>query len=284
MDRAIIVFLMTFQFLMCSTPHWIKQIPTGENLHYYYFSGLGESNQSLADAKEQAVSNAIQQIMMQGEIAISLTSQSKETSSETMGKNARLSSQYELTKEILISGATEKISGLSIEDEYFIVKPSGSLTTYQYWVLIKKLKPGKAQWEVSQSYGMQGLWRSTIIPGWGQFYKGEPKKGWLFLAGEASLISTAIISRQLSINYADKASRENNLENRKFYNRMSTRTYNIALFAGIAGASLYGYNIFDAISAPGAKIYAGLNLADPLASAHIVFEYTFNQKTLWSIK
>jgi hypothetical protein len=259
-------------------PRWIMQVPSGDELSFIYYSGLGESSESLAEAKEQAISNAIQQVLMQGEIAIDMSSQSREQITEHTGKRSTINSQYELTRDILITGKTEIIHGLSIEEDYYETKQRGGRNTYQYWVLMKVPKPGKSAKVISKGYGMRGALRSAILPGWGQFYKGEPKKGWLFMGSEVTLISSALISQQLSVNYADKAARENNLDNRKFYNTMSSRTNTIALVSGVVAAALYGYNLFDAISAPGAKIYANIQTDNLFAAYQIGIEYQINQK------
>ena len=42
--------------------------------------------------------------------------------------------------------------------------------------------------ELTTQYGAQGLWRSAIVPGWGQFHKGSYLKGGLILGGTAVLI------------------------------------------------------------------------------------------------
>jgi len=51
---------------MPQPPTWLQEPPIGA--YYTYYSGIGSSSNSLSDAKEQAISNVLSEIIMGGEI------------------------------------------------------------------------------------------------------------------------------------------------------------------------------------------------------------------------
>ncbi len=105
-------------------------------------------------------------------------------------------------------------------------------------------------------YGFEPIWRSTIVPGWGQFHKGEQKKGWRFLISETVFVSSFFISNYFSQNYSRKAENDQNYDNRKFYNDWANRSYTIGTVSGIIAGAIYAYNIFDSVTSKGVKQYA----------------------------
>ena len=88
----------------------------------------------------------------------------------------------------------------------------------------------------SRKYGIRGFARS-IIPGWGQLYKGQKVKG----ACTESLRSSYVKKRN---------------EQPKFFQTYNTKADNCENARNIcigAAAALYVYNLIDAIVSPGAK-------------------------------
>jgi len=71
-----------------------------------------------------------------------------------------------------------------------------------------------------------------------------------------SSTTASFFSFYLANVYNNKAETEHDLYTRKFYNNWSSNAYSLGIATGLLSGGLYGYNIFDAISAPGAKKYA----------------------------
>ena len=230
-------------------PTWLMEPPAGT--YYTYYSGIGSSSLSLASAKEQAISNVLSEIIMGGEI----TAQSQIT---TFQQQSNLGNLSEVTREIQQTGKSTTIKGLEKEEEYWETLKKGSELSYRYWILMRKQKPEYVglEFTIKQGYGIAPVWRSILVPGWGQINKGESKKGIRILGAEAVLISTFLISQNLSHDYSRKASLERDADRRTFYNQMSNRSYAIALVSGIMGGVGYFYNVFDAVTGQGAKKYA----------------------------
>ncbi len=230
-------------------PTWLKEPPTGT--YYTYYSGIGSSSLSLSDAKEQAIANVLSEIIMGGEI----TAKSQIT---TYQQQSTLGNLSEVTREIQQTGRSTVIQGLQKEEEYWETIWKGSETIYRYWILMKKQKPEYAGYDLSvkQGYGFAPVWRSILVPGWGQIFKGENTKGIRLLGTEAILISTFLVSQNLSHNYSRKASLERDADRRTFYNRLSNRSYSIGMVSGLMAGVGYFYNVFDAITGQGVKKYA----------------------------
>ncbi|MCG2716416.1 MAG: hypothetical protein L6422_09115, partial [Candidatus Marinimicrobia bacterium] len=50
-------------------PSWLIDPPKGK--YFKYYSGMGSSQNSLADAREQAIASVLSEIVMEGEIVVS---------------------------------------------------------------------------------------------------------------------------------------------------------------------------------------------------------------------
>jgi len=229
------------------TPNWIKDPPEGQ--YYIYFNGIGDSENSLSNAKKLAISDAISSIVMEGPIEIN----SKIISFLTENKDSVVS-------EVMIKGKSS-IAGLIIEENYWETTKSEKGLSYNYWILLKMIKSGYVGKKLPEQkgFGLAPVWRSALIPGWGQFYKGESDKGWRYLISETALVPTTFISMYFSQNYHNKAENERDYDKRKFYNDWSNRSYTIGTISGIVAGAIYVYNVFDSITAKGAKKYAGIN-------------------------
>jgi len=230
-------------------PIWTIEPPSGK--YYIYYTGVGSSPNSLSGAKEQAIANVLSEIIMEGKITA-------DSRIRTFHEQSNQGIVSEVSREIQQTGTATAIEGLRKEEEYWqtIKTPSGIL--YQYWILMKIPKSEFAGLDlnIDQNYGFAPVWRSTMVPGWGQFYKGESKKGWRFLISETALVSSFFISNYFSQNYSQKAESERDYDRRKFYNDWSNRSYTIGTVSGILAGVIYCYNVFDAISTKGAKRYA----------------------------
>lgn len=232
-------------------PIWTIEPPTGK--YYLYYTGVGSSPNSLSGAKEQAIANVLSEIIMEGKITA-------DSRIHTFHEQSNQGIVSEVSREIQQTGAATSIEGLRKEEEYWQTVKTQSGILYQYWILMKIPKPEFAGLDLSikQGYGITPVLKSVIVPGWGQFHKGESKKGWRFLITETVFVSSFFISNYFSINYSIKAENERDYDRRKFYNDWSNRSYTIGTVSGILASAIYVYNIFDSITSKGTKKYAHL--------------------------
>ncbi|NQT63604.1 MAG: hypothetical protein HQ556_11645 [Candidatus Marinimicrobia bacterium] len=237
-------------------PEWVNEAPKGQVFRYY--SGMGSSNTSLQHAQENAVSSILQQLVEEGTFNVSIesTTETSETIQTTSGiPEFEISDDF--IREVIRTGTSKAIRGLRKEEEFWQSVKTGQGLEYQYWVLFKIPKPGlNPDTIIMQGYGFAPVWRSVLLPGWGQRYKGERHKGSRLLISTASAGAATFVSFYMSDSYTQKAETERDIDNRNFYNDWSNRSYTIGILSGLLTSGIYGYNIFDALTAPGAKKYA----------------------------
>lgn len=255
-------------------PMWLNEIPSGK--YYIYYSGIGSSEISLSDAKEQAIANVLSGIIMQKGIIVE-----SEIRAYQEENNDEIISQF--SREILQTGKTTKIKGLLKEEEYWTTIKSNGNIIYQYWILMKIPKSSYMEnnYIIKQGYGFKPILKSAVLPGWGQFHKGESVKGSIFLISETALISTLFISNYYSQYYSAKAANELDNDRRLFYNDWAYRSYTISVVSGITAGALYIYNIIDAVVAKGDKKYAfnkmnDLDITADLNPKHVGLIFTYS--------
>lgn len=233
-------------------PTWTSESPKGDK--FLYYTGIGSSKKTLEEAKQIAISDAISEIIQEGKITIDGTIYSKSGEYEN---NDSVNTINEIVKEINIKGETQKIAGLKTEDVYWQEDEKGNELIYRYWILMRLPQNIEdTNFQINQTYGFAPVWRSALIPGWGQFYKKQTKKSYIFLGSETVLVGVALFSNYLSIHYNDKANKEMNITTRKEYMDWSDSAEAIAITTGIAAGVVYIYNVFDSIISKGAKKYA----------------------------
>ncbi len=264
---SVIFFLLLTQVLTAqwkvvdsserTKPSWISNTPVGEN--YNYYSGIGSSITSLEQAHESAVADVVHKIVQEGSFTATVESRTQ------VGENIRSTSSgdiFEITddflKEVTQTGTSKLVIGLQEEETFWQSVQRSSGVEYQYWVLLKVLKPGMQPVEITRhEYGIDPVWRSVLIPGWGQYYKGEIPKSRKILLSESVLISTSVVAFYFSSNYNHKAEDEYDLDNKSVYMDWSNRAHTIGTVTGVMAGTIHIFNIFDAVTAKGAKKYAG---------------------------
>lgn len=238
-------------------PSWIHELPSGK--YYEYYSSFGSSANTLMDAKKIAVTDIMSQIIMERSVLITSELQTS-ISEKSFSANGitKTTITDDILQEVIAKGETSEIENLKKVEEYWQTVKSKNGVLYQYWILMRIPKPGFTGFDLSveQGYGFTPVWKSLLIPGWGQFHKEEPQKGWRFLISETVLVSTFFISNYFSRNYSNKAENERDYDRRKFYNDWSNRSYTIGTVSAIVAGAIYAYNIFDSITSKGARKYA----------------------------
>jgi len=237
-------------------PIWTRTIPQG--VSYLYFNGTGSST-DLTSAREAAIGNAMQRIVESRDLDISIETITRLEERMMEGVNSEeYSLEDSFISEITKTGRSDRISGLHLEEEYWRRVNMDGSHRYECWVLLRLPKEGVDPTAILPPpvYGLTPIWQSLLVPGWGQFTKGEPLKGWLFLASEAVLITGAAVTSGLSDDYHRKATESRELDDIEYYDQLADQSYAVSLTCGILALAVHGYNLFDAVTAPGVKLYA----------------------------
>ena len=226
-------------------PVWTLKPPRGTC--FEYFAGLGESCASEVEAKQRAVSDALHQMA---------SSEKVQVQSEMLDVVEEVNSEIHQTvvSEILVKGESSQLQGVKVVELY----PEFKRGCYMYWALVRVPLKG-VDWRrcpEPKGYGLGPVWRSTLVPGWGQFYKRHKTKGWLFLASGVVLVPTALYAAWKGDDEHQKASNARRTATRDYHNDRADQFYSVSMAAGLVAGALYVYNIFDAGLTAGARRYA----------------------------
>ncbi|MDR1556106.1 MAG: DUF5683 domain-containing protein [Tannerellaceae bacterium] len=107
--------------------------------------------------------------------------------------------------------------------------------------------------EYTDRYGGDAFWRSMLLPGWGQLYKGSKAKGLCIIGGETAFVGGLVAAENLRASYMQKISATHHADHIRTYARKADTMKNIRNLCIAGAAALYIYNIIDAVAAPGNK-------------------------------
>lgn len=117
------------------------------------------------------------------------------------------------------------------------------------YILIGSPKSGTEQGGILAKSNF--VWRSSLAPGWGQFFNKEPTKGLLFSLGEVALIGSTLYAFNQSSNEqsnADLARLQGNIAQFNKYNQRSDNWNTTGTILGVSAVAFWVLNIIDATS------------------------------------
>ncbi len=236
-----------------SKPKWMHSLPMPSNSSFIYVIETAIAS-TLPEARQECFSSLLQDAGF--EKGISVQSDYKTNESEhsvtVNGKSKDVTESHFVARSI-VKGKKVELQGIKI-DEYWERRNDGK---YFLTVLYARSQidsnPRFDNISLTTKYGLTGLWRSAIVPGWGQFYKGSNLKGGLIMGGAVALAGGIVYTECMRSDYANKIAKTHNEDNKRAY---ATRRDNFATARNVcigALGALYIYNLIDALVAPGAR-------------------------------
>lgn len=236
-----------------SKPKWMHSLPVPSNSTFVYVTESAWAG-SLADARKECFNGLLQNAGFEKGVSV----QSDYTTREEEHSLVVNDREQDVTETHFYANSTIKgkeveLQGVKI-DEYWERGADGRyyLTTLYARSQVDQ-RPRFDNVRLTTKYGASGLWRSAIVPGWGQMYKGSTVKGGIILGGTAALIGGIVYTDCMRSDYIKKIDKTHSAENKRAY---ASRSDNFAtgrnVCIGALGA-LYIYNLIDAIVAPGAR-------------------------------
>lgn len=149
-----------------------------------------------------------------------------------------------------------EVSKLYVEvvDEFWEMDRAGNYVLSRlYAVSASDVPPLFDNLSLTTNYGARAMWKSLIIPGWGQFSKGQKLKGGMILGGTALLVGGIVATENMRADYRRRVNETHDVAQRRDYIRRVDRfstARNVCI--GAVGA-LYVYNLVDAIVSQGAR-------------------------------
>lgn len=234
-------------------PRWIHQNIAASNPTFEYAIIQSDAN-TLKDAREQALSTLILQAgLSAGQTVLAdISTLNHEQSNYHNGQENFVAEEMINVKSTLY-GKPATLTAKKI-DEYWERAEDG---TYHLTTLYARSQvdvvPNFDDIKLTTKYGIEDMWRSIIIPGWGQLYKGSTLKGGLIMGGTVACIGAIIYTDCTRASFNSKINKTHDAKLKLHYadqRTAYTTGRNICIGALCA---LYVYNIVDAIVAPGAR-------------------------------
>jgi hypothetical protein len=256
-------WLMLFCALFCTwslsaqyaKPQWVSNLPKSGNESYKFVEVTGMGG-TLRDAELACIDKLSTDESLIRRIDITKVADIDRITNQsiTNGK-IRETTTANNKVNLQIKGHTIQLQA-NLVDEYTEMVTINGRQQYKVtalYMIALQSSPTFDAVDLSTKYGIRGLWRSVIVPGWGQMHKGSTAKGVVILVGEAALIGGIVYFESMRADNFRKSQETTNLTIIKEYrNRADSWALyrNVALGAAIG---LYAYNLVDAIVAPGAK-------------------------------
>lgn len=240
-------------------PPWMRgSLPEQTNHSYYFKVTQGEGTTPI-----EARNNAM--LMLVGDLSrshgVTVTGQDvvenlARTNNGTYTENTSQRSTYRFEREGFKAC-------FEVVDEYY----EGQMC----WLLFEvAYDPEQVQFdkvEFTTDYKGSALWRSAIVPGWGQMYKRSMGKGITVLSLQVATIAGICVCSNLSNSYYDKAETSRNNGTRESYLNKGATYRNVRNGFIVGAGAVYAYNIIDAIAGKGTKRYKRVQAA-PYISAN----------------
>lgn len=237
-------------------PQWMKRTPTSKTLGICYVPVTVYST-DLQSASTLAL-NELTKYLPRNWNVTTVTDVERESYMEREGANTIGANKRTQTYRLHVRNEGEPVTIRCKEvDTYWEETRIGGNDQLKHTILYQVIAPNSpADFETTNTttqYGAHGLWRSMIMPGWGQFHKGSKAKGAMFLGGTAALAGGMVYCQSRITNSRNLAAQTYNPEHLRIYSR---RISNFSTARNVcigATAALYVWNLVDAVVAPGAR-------------------------------
>jgi hypothetical protein len=240
-------------------PPWMQgEFPPKTNESYNYKVISDVEGATIQDAKKNAfiafVTNyaSSRKINISGEALVKIKSQYKDNeSSEKQDFDYTYNIKYD---DFEVS--------FEMVDSYWEKYSDGN---YMFWALYEVANNVKnyefEQIEYSTSYGASAAWRSAIVPGWGQLYKKQNRKGYTMLVTTGVLATGFLFSQMNFAKNYDKAMEYRGVNNTYYatYKANYEDWNKIRTAIGIGYGVYWTLGLIDSFRSRGAKRYVKNN-------------------------
>lgn len=231
----------------------MQVLPTPQNSSYIFVRELGVGS-TIQEARDNCFGSLLTDAGF--EKGMNIQSDMKNSESEhsviVNGQEQRHSETH-FTASSTIKGKEVQLQGMKI-DEYWERGADGNyhLTTL-YARSQVDVTPQFDDVKLTTKYDINDMWRSAIVPGWGQLYKGSTLKGGLIMGGTVACIGAIIFTDCTRASFNSKIQKTHDAKLKLHYADQRTAYATGRDICIGALCALYVYNIVDAIVAPGAR-------------------------------
>lgn len=235
-------------------PKWCGNVPAA-NSKFYFVEVTTDAASSLSGARTYVLKDLASNVERTDNVNVTECYEDN-SSQQYKGGQVDFSGSDSYQLKLNVEGSAQPILSRRI-DEYWVGTQRGNIDVLEYSALYavarKGAKPDFSSIRITSSYGVHGLWRSMIVPGWGQMHKGSYAKGGVILGGTVALAGGIIFTESMRQTCLAQISQtHSSTVIKQLYANMSNWAIGRNVCIG-AAAALYAYNIVDAIVAPGAR-------------------------------
>jgi hypothetical protein len=217
-------------------PFWLHAPPGGYVNDYYV--GIGTSHQTIVEAKRMALIDAVKAIVEKE--GITALTRMDVISTE---KERRIQDYIKMASREL------KIQGLEQVEAYW---EKGNTGEYRYWLLVRLPKQTNLR---NPPTVMAPVMRSVIVPGWGQFFKHEPRKGTFFFISTVISGGVSAMFMNMSNQSHEDAILARSTSLKDYYNDNSALYFNLSVACALGAGITYVFNVVDAAINTDKRIY-----------------------------
>ena len=236
-------------------PRWIGNPPEGNNALYFVVVH-NDASSSLDGARSYSLKDLASNVERTDKVDVNEIYSENSRQKYKSNGDVDFLGYDDYSLELKVEGTAMPIHSRRI-DEYSKPTTRGGISGLDYYALYAVERKGRradfSSLKITDSYGIQYMWRSAIVPGWGQMYKGSYGKGGLMMGGTVAFAAGIVVSESMRADFATKAAQAHSTEATRQY---QSNINNAALARNICiggAAALYIYNLVDAIVAPGGK-------------------------------
>ncbi len=276
------LFLFSFSMLLGEIrPEWVGNTPKAGN-DSYVFIEVTSYGSDLAGAKIEALKKLASDQQLKKSVRISVNrDKSRHIGQNFKNEKFRESIQDQTEVDVNISGDVYTLQANEV-DSWSTQVPNGMVELHTLYQVAVAPNPTFDETYYSTKYGSAAVVRS-LIPGWGQIYKGSKAKGWTIIGAEVAAIGGIIYTENQRSTYESKVNTRGITTNqlKTYKNKMDNFETARNVCIG-AAAAIYIYNLVDAAVAPGARRvivkprrYAMGPYVTPEGGAGLSLAYTF---------
>lgn len=226
-------------------PRWLSEVPAASNGTFEY-KVITVYAQTASEAKglvPREVTNYVETTQK-----VQITSVSKITSEN---HNGDVSEEISFNMMAIVEGDPVNVV-VKIIDEYHEAKDGQGV--YYFLCAVGNPKASSVNFDrvqITDKYGAKGLWRSAIIPGWGQMYKGSTGKGIAILGAEVVAVGGIVAFESMRSSYVAKIHTQPQYAQQYASKASNCKNIRNGFIAG--AVAVYVFNLIDAIAASGAR-------------------------------
>lgn len=233
-------------------PKWITETPRPTNSTYRFYVTYVDNGETVNGARMLSKSELYKLVEKAESITVTEDFETKSLQQTSQrGVNERTNEIYSM--QIQSEGEDVSLHYIKL-DEYWCESYDGGMLRLEFYTLYAVACPNVVPqfdgFYFTDKYGASAMVRS-LVPGWGQIYKGSAVKGYSILGGEAACVAGIIWCENQRASYYKKMK-----EQPKFAQTYNTKSDNWENGRNVcigAAAALYVYNLIDAVAAKGAR-------------------------------